>query len=370
MNNRENFDMDVGPNRNDNGGGKKKDSKTRNTILVIIPTILLIIAAIMVYFTLIKTPDDSSKQTIVVEKTEVTEQQTDSVDEKDILQLPADTSPTPVDMESASVQPVVSPIKQNNVAKDLSNAKNEKALEGAIQFQDHIVMDGESLNSIAQLYGLNVQTLISVNSIKNIAGVTAGTVLSIPDRNGHYYIVQKGDMLSTIATEYSPTLGWKTLQELNGLSDTKLDVGDKIFIPDMSEIASHPAMSKAVTSFIDPSTGRVMARYGQEIENNIYDESAKLSGILIIGNSSVKAASDGKVLDMGSTDETSFIVISHKNSYQTIYKNVKNVSVEIGQEVKQGDVIAEVDVVGDKKQPILYFAIEQSGIPLDPESFF
>ena len=39
-----------------------------------------------------------------------------------------------------------------------------------------------------------------------------------------FYVVESGDMLSSIANKYAPNLGWKTLQDLNGLADTKLDI--------------------------------------------------------------------------------------------------------------------------------------------------
>jgi murein DD-endopeptidase MepM/ murein hydrolase activator NlpD len=370
MNNRENFDMDIDPNqnkRNERNGG----SKNKNTILVLFVAILLMVASILVYFVFLQPKNKIEKNTIIVEKTVENIEPTvpENIDKSTELSTNSDVLSTS-NFENASVKPVVSPVKESLVAKDLSNAKNAKILEDAVQFQNHIVMDGENLQSIASLYGLNVQTIISVNSIKNIAGVTTGISLSLPDRNGQFYIVKKGDMLSTIVNEYSPTLGWKTLQELNGLSNTKLDVGDKIFIPDMSEVALHPTMSKAVTKFIIPINAKVVARYGQGIEDNIYDDGINIDGILLSGAGDVQASSDGKVLDIGVDNNTSFLIIAHKESYESVYKNIKNIDVEIGEEVKAGDKIGEVDVVGEKQQPLLYFAIRQSGIPLDPESFF
>jgi septal ring factor EnvC (AmiA/AmiB activator) len=160
------------------------------------------------------------------------------------------------------------------------------------------------------------------------------------------------------------------LQELNGLSDTKLDVGDKIFIPDMSEVALHPTMSKSITKFISPIDSKVVAHYGQGIKNNIYDDGNRLEGILLSGAGDVQASSDGKVLDIGVDDNTSFLIIAHKESYESVYMNLKNIDVEIGEDVKAGDKIGEVAIVEEQQQPLLYFAIRQSGIPLDPESFF
>lgn len=368
MSNRENFDMDMTPDQNKHNN-KSGGSKNKNAILGILIAILLMVASVLVYFIAIQPNSSNQKETIVVDTT--------TVDDDDVSDSQAQLADEPEvvyskdAVTSMTITPVVSPLKDSTVAKDLSDAKNDKLMKGAIQFQNHVVMEGETLQSIASLYGLNVQTIISVNSIKNIAGVTSGTSLSLPDRNGQYYIVKRGDMLSTIASDYSPTLGWKTLQELNGLSDTKLDVGDKIFIPDMSEVAIKPIMSKAVTKFIPPIDSKVIAHYNQRLQNNYYDNETNLSGILLSGTGDVVASSDGKVLDIG-VDENNiqFVIIAHKESYESLYKSITNVIVSIGDEVLAGDKIGEVDSLSDSNQSVLYFAIKQSGIPLDPESFF
>jgi murein DD-endopeptidase MepM/ murein hydrolase activator NlpD len=369
MNNRENFDMDGSPYNKGNEPQRDDDSKKGNTILVIVGAILIIIAFVVVYFGFIQKDVNTNKETQVVSASENVSNSEDSLI-NDVDVISPQKAPTPVTNTTDFVKPITSKTSDSTVARDLGSAKDEKAKEGAVQFQFHIVMDGEDLQSIAKLYGLTVQTLISVNSIKNIAGVIPGVELTIPDRNGQYYIVEKGDMLSTIASEYSPTLGWKTLQMINGLTDTKLDVGDKIFIPDMSEVASHPAMSSAVTKFSAPTDGKVIARYGQALVGNLYDETTNLEGILLQGAGTVKASSDGQVLDMGSDDGITFLIISHKESYESVYKNIVNIKVEIGDEVKTGDILGNVELIGDKKLPILYFSIRQSGIPLDPQSFF
>lgn len=368
MNNRENFDMDGSSYNKGNESKRNNDSKNGNTVIVIIGAVFIVVAFVFVYFGFIQKSGDSEKQTQVVSVVNTT----NAIDEsKDIIDvITPQKAPTPNPQVNDFVKPIVSQPNTTNIARDLANAKDEKSKDDVVKFQSHYVMEGEDLQSIAKLYGLKVQTLISINSIKNITGVVAGVELQIPDRNGQFYIVEKGDMLSTIASEYSPLLGWKTLQLLNGLTDTKLDVGDKIFIPDMSEVASHPAMNNAVTKFIAPTSGKVIARYAQALNNNIYNDSQNLEGILIQGSGEVKASSDGKVLDMGSDGQTTFLIISHKESYETVFKNITNIKVEIGDEVKSGDVLGDVELTGEKQLPILYFSIKQSGIPLDPQSFF
>ncbi len=365
--NRENFDMDgtlppEGP--NDRKRNKKKNS---NRLMIFVFIILVILCIIAGYYYIVSAKNTisspTSEESSISEKStiETIEPQTDSN-----ITLASDNAT----ISKTNVSPVVSDTNEDDttIALDISKVKNVKAQEGAVQFREHIVVEGEDLNSIANLYGLKVQTIISINEIKNISGITEGVVLSIPDRNGRYYIVQSGDMLSTIASTYCPNLGWKTLQEINGLTDTKLDIGDKIFIPDMSEVNVNPTIKTSVNQFILPTTsGSVIAKYGQFMENNPYNDDISLNGVLIRANSAnVLASAGGVVVDIQNVNGKKKIKLSHEGGYETIYGNLKTTQLKIGDEVTTSDTIGQLDD-NDRK---VYFEIIQSGIPLDPESFF
>ncbi len=174
-------------------------------------------------------------------------------------------------------------------------------------------------------------------------------------------------MLSSIANKYAPNLGWKTLQDLNGLADTKLDIGDKIFIPDMSEVNANPAITTALTQFIMPtSSGTIVAKYGQFIENNPYNNDVSLNGILIRANSSIVASSKGVVVDIQNRNGKKVVKLSHEGGYETVYGNLSSTNLSIGRQVESKNEVGKVA----EDDNILYFEIVQSGIPLDPESFF
>lgn len=381
MNNRRNFDMDVSPSDNNNENKPRKNSN-KTTLLVCILCILVVVGLIYVKFSFFN--DTTKKETVIVEQTEnkaseiVEPISTSKSTNSDSVEITVNenvadktTAPTVKDSSTVSDSKPAS-TTSNTVAMDLGGAKNEKQKEGAVKFQDHIVMEGETLQTISKLYGLKVQTLISINSIKNVAGITQGAVLSIPDRNGQYYTVKSGDMLSTIANKYCPSYGWQNLQILNGLDDTKLDVGDRIFIPDMSEISLSPAMSTAGNNFTKPTGGVQIARYGQFIENNPYNDSTSLDGILLQGGGVVQASSDGIISNviMPTADLLGTVKITHKQGYETVYKNLQDINVKVGQKVESGDNLGNVALIGENKRPILYFSIIQSGIPLDPAGFF
>ncbi len=268
--------------------------------------------------------------------------------------------------EEVSVAPAVSVAPSTTTARDIAQASKTQSSAGSIKYTSHIVMDGEDLNTIAAMYGLKVQTIISVNKIRNIAAIVAGTELSIPDRDGQLYTVQDGDMLSTIARKYNPDLGWKRLQELNGLKSENIKVGQELFIPDPVEAAAGVVTVSSV-SFSKPLKGTVLASFGQRYEG------VQLDGILMRADagSAVTAAQRGAVIDAGNSDDYGrFVVIQHDEGYKTTYAYLETVTVRVGMEVEQGSIIGSIGTSSRFEEPTLFFRLEQNGIALDATLFF
>lgn len=355
--NRDNFDMDGSPSNEIN---EDKNQKKNNIFIVLIFFVLLVLCLVVGYFYIIKNVDSNTEES----KVEIIEESKPNVETIDINNGNKNDSQVK-NISDSNVLPVVEDEEDKTLALDISKVQSAKAAQGAVHFVEHVVGSNEDLNSIANLYNLKVKTLISINDIKNVSGVKEGVVLSIPDRNGRYYIVQPGDMLSTISNEYCPNLGWKTLQEINGLTDTLLDVGDKIFIPDMSDIIANPTINTASNKFNLPTDGAIIAKYGQFIEDNPYNDDISLDGVLIKTNKPIYASANGIVVDIYNFNGKKVIKLSHEDGYESLYGNLDNISFSIGDEVNTQQIIGDL-----AKNNILYFSIIQSGIPLDPESFF
>ncbi len=264
----------------------------------------------------------------------------------------------------------------DNQARALSDTKPRTATSSkTVQYAQHAVAEGEDLNSIAALYSLKTQTLISVNQIRNVQAVKEGITLEIPDRDGQLYTVREGDMLSTIARKYSANLGWKTLQELNGLKSENLSVGQRLFIPDTSSQSLIQMADIAPIQFQKPATGPITTLFGQPHKNPGTGITESLNGILIEGSpgSAVVAAAAGNVVSAGNEvkGRGKFVELSHEGGYRTTYTHLENVEVKIGMTLSKGEVIGSIGTSGTTyDKPTLFFSIEQSGIALDPSQFF
>jgi len=279
----------------------------------------------------------------------------------------------PLPAAEQSADPVVEERRQAVSLADRPQVTQSNPL--LVQYADHRVEEGEDLTSIAALYGLRTQTLISVNQIRNVQAIREGVTLRIPDRDGQLYTVREGDMLSTIARTYSPSLGWKTLQELNGLKSEIITVGQQLFIPDTTSASSTPLADRAPIQFQKPTSGAITALFGQPWVNPATGATETLSGVLIQGTwgQAVVAAGAGQVVDAGYEVQGRgrFVTLSHEGGYRTSYHHLENVEVRIGMSLAKGGTIGSIGTSGTEWQrPTLFFSIEQSGISLDPSQFF
>ena len=116
-------------------------------------------------------------------------------------------------------------ILPNTQSKDIKNKVN-----------DHIVVSGDSLYSIAQKYDTTVSKLMSLNNL-NASALSIGQILKIDERCSEQFNVNEdvvykvvdGDTLWSIANNYGVTAS--SIQESNNLLSSTLSIGQILLIP-------------------------------------------------------------------------------------------------------------------------------------------
>ncbi|WP_442597307.1 LysM peptidoglycan-binding domain-containing protein [Neobacillus sp. D3-1R] len=95
--------------------------------------------------------------------------------------------------------------------------------------QIHVIQRGQSLYTIAQMYGTNVNTIVEANQVPNPNNLVIGQTLVIPIV-GSFYWVQSGDSLFSIARRFG--ISPQELARINGISaNQSLQVGFRLYIP-------------------------------------------------------------------------------------------------------------------------------------------
>lgn len=125
---------------------------------------------------------------------------------------------------------------------------------------------------------------------------------------------------------------------------------------------------KANYSFIVPVTGTVTSRYGTREATEVV--SANHAGIDIGANegTAIYAAMDGTVTLVSEEGEYGKHIDITNGDVLTRYAHCSKLLVKEGQEVKQGDKIAEVGSTGKSTGPHLHFEIRRDDRVINPES--
>ena len=83
----------------------------------------------------------------------------------------------------------------------------------------YVVQRGDMISNLAIEFGLNQDTLISVNAIKNTRLLQTGQILKIPNQDGIYYTVRSGDTLDAIAEKNKTELNSEVADHVASLNN-------------------------------------------------------------------------------------------------------------------------------------------------------
>ncbi|MBR6348422.1 MAG: M23 family metallopeptidase [Spirochaetales bacterium] len=258
-------------------------------------------------------------------------------------------------------------MKKPLIAQNLSISQQSSFSKDLVGYEQYFIKEGDSIQSIARSFGLNPQTIISVNQITDTASLWIGSALQIPDRDGSLYIVKSGDSLISITRQFGLQISPKTLGDINGITEGDLVEGQKIFIPFESLETSGSLYAGEGKQFIMPCEGQITGMYNQRVADPAGKDPVQLDGILISGTpgAAVVASEAGNVVDRGfGEDGYPFLKIMHPDGYTTYYSYLATVLPEISGQVEKGQQI------GTLSDLPLFFRIEQGGVAFDPASFF
>ena len=265
---------------------------------------------------------------------------------------------------------------QNFVLETLITHEAEANAEQAFSGELPVVLDtfsyrvqrNDTLDGLSRRFGIQVETLISLNNIRDVRRLQAGTVIKIPNIDGIVYAVKSGDSLSALATRYGSSV--YELVDANDLRSNVLTPGQVLFIPGgrMSQTELKRALGTLV---IWPLNGRISSVYGYR-NSPITGIRQFHSGIDIVSsvNAPIKAAVDGRVAETGySAVYGNFVILSHADGYQTLYAHLNRISVRSGQSVSQGATVGLLGSTGLSTGPHLHFGVYRNGQAMNPLIF-
>jgi LysM repeat protein len=247
-------------------------------------------------------------------------------------------------------------------------SSNLPPVPAALEMSSYTVRSSDSLASIARRFGLNVDTLISVNGISSARSLRSGAQLRVPNINGLVYKVRPGDSLASVAKRYKmdPT----KIVDVNDLGTADLSVGQSLFIPGarLPQAVVSQAMGQAVAW---PARGPLSSFFGYRPDpfTGVRRFHAGID-IAVDQGTVVRAAMSGRVSDTGfNANYGNYIIMNHADGFQTLYGHLSSILVHEGMSVDQGAQIGLSGSTGYSTGPHLHFGIFRRSLALNPLKF-
>ena len=232
-------------------------------------------------------------------------------------------------------------------------------------YDTYRVQRGDTISEIAVSMGLNEDTLLSVNSIRNSRLLQINQVLRIPNQDGVYHSVAGTDTLSSISQRYNACAD--AIKVANELFSDSINHKASLFIPGgRMDWVNRQEINGDL--FVWPVTGRLTSSFGYR-QNPFGGGRQFHNGIDISGptGTAIRAAMSGRVTTAAYNDIWgNYIVISHHSGYRTLYAHLHEIQVRPGALVGTGERIGTLGSTGRSTGPHLHFTVFKDGIAVNP----
>jgi len=222
----------------------------------------------------------------------------------------------------------------------------------------HVVAPGETLNSIARLYGKPVAVIARAN------GISPDTMVRVGQ---HVVIPQMGERPAPAPQRVeAPVPAPTTVATVESPHSARVAEPSEP-VASSNPIKAEQAAASAMPSFRWPVRGRIIAAFGPK-PNGLQNDGINLA---VPEGTPVKAAEDGVVAYAGNELKGygNLVLIRHANGFVTAYADASELLVKRGDTVKRGQVIAKSGETGNVTSPQLHFEIRKGATPVDPAQY-
>jgi murein DD-endopeptidase MepM/ murein hydrolase activator NlpD len=274
------------------------------------------------------------------------------------------------------------PVLRDSSLSPVLNPYTYEGLRPTHQFITYTVKPLDTPNRIAANFGINPETLLGGNPTlsEESSALQVGFVLTILPINGLLHDVRDGDTLESVAEQYGVPVEDIIAYEPNNLEfPFRLYPNTQIVVPGAvrqvfkwtAPQVSRPSSGGARTSgiactvegtrtFIWPVTGRNISQY-YWYGHQAIDVALPEGRPVVASDTGVVTWAGWNVYGYGN-----LVVVNHCNGYETYYAHLSSIAVVPGQVVYQGGYIAASGNTGRSSGPHLHFEIRYLDTLLDP----
>jgi murein DD-endopeptidase MepM/ murein hydrolase activator NlpD len=251
---------------------------------------------------------------------------------------------------------------RSDVKKSLSAVRGSGELP-QLQFYSYTVSPKDTFWVILSRTGLNIDTLITVNSILNPSTIQSGDILYLPNMRGIIYEIHQGDTIESIEKNFS--VSRQLIFSANKITSLSKKF---IFIPG-GQVTSLERSLFLGTGFAAPLQNfRKTSGFGMR-RDPLSGEQSFHTGVDLgcsVGTK-VFAARAGKVIFTGYRGGYgNLVIIEHPCGYYSYYGHLSSIMVKVGQAVNPNNIIALSGNTGRTTGPHLHFEIRKNAKPVNP----
>jgi LysM repeat protein len=251
---------------------------------------------------------------------------------------------------------------------------------------NHEVLNGETISTIAQDYGISVNTILWENNLTAYSLIRPGDKLVILPVSGVRYKVASGDNVTKIASRYD--ISESELLAINNLADSsQLKIGQQLLLPGARKLVSSTVASasskkvaysgiSAIKSVIapkgaDPVSGNMMN--WPTVRRRITQYySWKHTGLDVADKvgTALYSADAGVVEYVGwGTGYGNQIVVDHGGGKKTRYAHLSAFYVKKGNKVAKGETIGAMGSTGWSTGSHIHFEVIINGKKYNPLNY-
>ena len=278
-----------------------------------------------------------------------------------------------------------------NKLSQMDELKN-RILSGGEEVQTHIVEVGESLWTIAKMYGVSVDDLIEANADKDPNKLQIGDEVKLTISKPMLTVVTVEEVEYTAEVDYDVKVEYdSSMYKTQSKVKVKGQKGQNRYLTKVTkhngkivdkqvlkeEVVKKPVnelvvkgtkeLPKAVATgaFTLPTRGSLSSRYGMR-----GGRMHKGVDIAASVGTPIYAADGGKVVFAGWKGSYGYLVeINHGNGYVTRYAHCSSINVKVGDRVVKGQLIARVGATGNATGPHLHFEVLRNGVHVNPAGY-
>jgi murein DD-endopeptidase MepM/ murein hydrolase activator NlpD len=232
----------------------------------------------------------------------------------------------------------------------------------------YVVRTGDTVNTVALLFGVSADTILSANNMKKGDTLKPGDVLLILPFSGVEHTVAKGETVQSIAKKYKVDL--KDILSANHLdTGTKLAIGEKLMVPGANLVSETKPKSSSGSASGGSSASSSSAPSTSGYFQNPLPGARRSRGIqpghrgvdlAAPTGTPIHAAAGGTVLIARNGYNGGFgnyVVLQHDNGTKTLYAHMSKLGTTPGTKVSQGEVIGYVGNTGNSRGAHLHIEV-------------